>query len=285
MTFPSHFVFAQSIEKGAAMALTLPEYGILLPKFERRSVMTKLQKKSVILCAALCAAFAAAPVANAMHIMEGYLPLQFCIAWGVVCIPFLVMGFFSIRNKLKENQKNITILAMSGAFIFVISSLKIPSVTGSCSHMTGTGLGAILFGPGAVSILGIIVLIFQAILLAHGGLTTLGANTFSMAVAGPFLSYGVYKLCKKCRVNRRVSVFLAAALGDLFTYCVTSIQLAVAYPSEHGGIPASAGKFLAVFAPTQLPLAVIEGFLTMIIMITLENYAESELKNVGYLEN
>ena len=104
--------------------------------------MTKLQKKSVILCAALSAAFAAAPVSNAMHIMEGYLPLQFCIAWGAVCVPFLVMGFFSIRNKLKENQRNITILAMSGAFIFVISSLKIPSVTGSCSHMTGTGLGA-----------------------------------------------------------------------------------------------------------------------------------------------
>ena len=106
-----------------------------------------------------------------------------------------------------------------------------------------------------------------------------------MAVAGPFLSYGIYKLCKKCRVNRRASVFLAAALGDLFTYCVTSIQLAVAYPSQQGGILASAGKFLAVFAPTQIPLAVIEGFLTMIIMITLENYAQSELKNVGYLEN
>ena len=58
----------------------------------------------------------------------------------------------------------------------MISSLKIPSVTGSCSHMTGTGLGAILFGPSAVSILGIIVLVFQAVLLAHGGLTTLGGE-------------------------------------------------------------------------------------------------------------
>ncbi|TGY93643.1 energy-coupling factor ABC transporter permease [Petralouisia muris] len=247
--------------------------------------MKNQQKKRFVLVIAVFAAFAIAPAANAMHIMEGYLPIRFCIAWGVICVPFLIMGFFSIRNKLQENPKNITILAMSGAFIFVISSLKIPSVTGSCSHMTGTGLGAILFGPGAVSILGVIVLIFQAILLAHGGLTSLGANTFSMAVAGPFLSYGIYKLCRKCRVNRRVSVFLAAAFGDLFTYCVTSIQLAVAYPSENGGILASAGKFLTVFAPTQLPLAVVEGLLTMIIMITLENYARSELKNVGYLEN
>lgn len=222
--------------------------------------MTKLQKKSVILCAALSAAFAAAPVSNAMHIMEGYLPLQFCIAWGAVCVPFLVMGFFSIRNKLKENQRNITILAMSGAFIFVISSLKIPSVTGSCSHMTGTGLGAILFGPGAVSILGVIVLVFQAVLLAHGGLTTLGANTFSMAVAGPFLSYGIYKLCKKCRVNRRASVFLAAALGDLFTYCVTSIQLAVAYPSQQGEFWRPQENFWRFLRLPRFPLLSSRGF-------------------------
>ena len=172
---------------------------------------------------------------------------------------------------------------MAGAFIFVISSLKIPSVTGSCSHMTGTGLGAILFGPSAVSILGIIVLLFQALLLAHGGLTTLGANTFSMAIAGPVVSFGLYRLCRKLGINRRTGVFLAAFAGDLFTYCVTSIQLAVAYPSETGGVAASVLKFLGVFAPTQLPLAVIEGILTVVIVIGLETYAGPELKMIGFI--
>lgn len=246
--------------------------------------MTKKQKKLLIASIVFAAVFGIIPNANAMHIMEGYLPLGFCVAWGIISLPFLVKGFFSIQKKLEQDRKNITILAMSGAFIFVISSLKIPSVTGSCSHMTGTGLGAILFGPSAVSILGIIVLIFQAILLAHGGLTTLGANTFSMAIAGPFLSYGIYRLCKKCKVNQRVGVFLAAALGDLFTYCITSFQLAFAYPSK-GGVLVSAAKFLGVFAPTQLPLAVVEGFLTVVVMITLENYAQPELRSAGYLEN
>lgn len=150
--------------------------------------------------------------------------------------------------------------------------------------MTGTGLGAILFGPAAVSILGIIVLIFQAILLAHGGLTTLGANTFSMAIAGPFVSFGIYKLCQKLNVNKKVAIFLAAAIGDLFTYCVTSIQLALAYPSKQGGVAASAIKFLGVFAPTQLPLAIIEGILTVIIVIGLESFAAKELKSIGFIK-
>ena len=148
--------------------------------------------------------------------------------------------------------------------------------------MTGTGLGAILFGPSAVSILGIIVLIFQAVLLAHGGLTTLGANTFSMAIAGPFVAFGIYKLCGKLKVNRYVSVFLAATLGDLFTYCVTSLQLAMAYPAEQGGVALSAAKFLGVFAPTQLPLAIIEGLLTTVIIIALESYAGPELSSIGF---
>ena len=189
----------------------------------------------------------------------------------------------SIKKTLNEHRNLITLLAMSGAFVFVISSLKIPSVTGSCSHMTGTGLGAILFGPSAVSILGIIVLLFQAILLAHGGLTTLGANTFSMAIAGPFVSYGIFFVCKKCRVNKHISIFLAATLGDLFTYCVTAVQMALAHHADTT-IMGAMGKFLLVFAPTQLPLAIIEGIITVLIIMGLETYAKPELRTIGFLK-
>ena len=126
--------------------------------------MPKKEKYLLRASIALAAVFAVAPASNAMHIMEGYLPAGYCVAWGLICLPFLIAGFFSLKNKVKENRRNLMLIAMSGAFIFVISSLKIPSVTGSCSHMTGTGLGAVLFGPASVSILGIIVLIFQAVL-------------------------------------------------------------------------------------------------------------------------
>lgn len=244
--------------------------------------MTKKQNILLKASIAIAVLFAIAPASNAMHIMEGYLQATFCIAWGVICLPFIVAGFFSIQKTLKQNRKTLILLAMSGAFVFVISSLKIPSVTGSCSHMTGTGLGAILFGPCAVSVLGIIVLIFQAVLLAHGGLTTLGANCFSMAIAGPILSWLIYKGLSKTRINRRITVFLAASLGDLFTYCVTSVQLALAYPSAQGGVTASAVKFLGIFAPTQLPLAVIEGILTVVVVIALESFAKSELKAIDF---
>lgn len=220
--------------------------------------------------------------ANAMHIMEGYLPVKYSLLWIVVSLPFVLYGIKSIKSRLNENPRNITLIAMAGAFIFVISSLKIPSVTGSCSHMTGTGLGAILFGPSIVAVLGLIVLLFQALLLAHGGITTIGANTFSMSIAGPIITFIIYKLCLRMKVNKRIAIFLGAMLGDLATYCVTSLQLAMAFPSENGGVLVSAVKFLGVFAPTQLPLSIIEGILTVIIIIGLEKYARKELRNINF---
>lgn len=77
-------------------------------------------------------------------------------------------------------------------------------------------------------------------------------------------------------------MFLAAAVGDLVTYCVTSIQLGIAYPSMEGGVSTSVLEFLGVFAPTQIPLSIVEGLLTVIIVITLEKYAKQELKAVGF---
>ena len=246
--------------------------------------MNVRKKGTAMLAWGILFSFAAASPAYAMHIMEGYLPMGYCIAWGVVCIPFVVLGVKRINRLIKEHRKLLLIFAMAGAYAFVLSALKFPSVTGSSSHPTGTGLGAILFGPTPMAVIGFLVLIFQALLLAHGGLTTLGANTFSMAIAGPFVTYGIYLLCKKCRVNRMAGIFLAAFFGDLFTYCVTGVQLALAYPSTQGGVFASALEFLGVFAPTQLPLAVVEGLLTVLIMMALENYAKPELKAIGFMK-
>ena len=211
-----------------------------------------------------------------MHIMEGFLPLNWVMVWFAICIPFWIIGIKKLQTVSKGSVQDKMTLALAGAFIFVLSALKIPSVTGSSSHPTGVGLSAILYGPFVTSILGTIVLIFQAGLLAHGGFTTLGANAVSMAIAGPIVSYLVYKGFEK--KNKALAVFLAAALGDLATYVVTSIQLALAYPSPQGGVVASFIKFGAVFAVTQVPLAVIEGLLTNVVMNILEKYNVKEVE-------
>ena len=172
------------------------------------------------------------------------------------------------------------LLGVAAAFTFVLSALKLPSVTGSCSHPTGTGLGAILFGPTAMAPIGAVVLMFQAILLAHGGLTTLGANIFSMAIVGPFAAAAIYRLARTARLPFGFSIFLAASLADLLTYITTSAQLALAFPDPSGGFAASFAKFAGVFAFTQIPLAISEGLLTVVVMNSLVRFNARELQQM-----
>ncbi|NJL02261.1 MAG: energy-coupling factor ABC transporter permease [Spirulinaceae cyanobacterium RM2_2_10] len=215
--------------------------------------------------------------AQAMHIMEGFLPVQWAIFWWILSLPFLILGTRALARVVRDNPELKLLLALAGAFSFVLSALKLPSVTGSTSHPTGTGLGAVLFGPGVMTVLGSLVLLFQATLLAHGGLTTLGANIFSMAIVGPWVAYGIYRLFKASNFPK-AGIFLAAATANLATYLVTSIQLAIAFPAADGGILASFLKFAGIFALTQVPLALSEGLLTVLVWNWLQAYAFEELE-------
>jgi cobalt/nickel transport system permease protein len=223
-------------------------------------------------------ALASAP--RNMHIMEGFLPPLWAAIWFAVAIPFWFIGLRRIAKLIAEKPETRLLLGVAGAFAFVLSALKIPSVTGSSSHPTGTGLGAILFGPFVMSVLGGLVLLFQALLLAHGGLTTLGANTVSMGIVGPLVAWGIWKGLQG-RAPLWLTVFLVAALANLMTYVTTSVQLALAYPDPVGGFAASFAKFGTIFAVTQIPLAMSEGILTVIIVSALLGTASNELRTLG----
>ena len=216
-----------------------------------------------------------------MHIMEGYLPLNWCIIWFVISIIVVAFGIYQIKKIVDETPESKALLAVSGAFMFVLSSLKLPSVTGSCSHPCGNGLGAALFGPAVTAVLAAIVLIFQALLLAHGGLTTLGANIFSMGIVGPLVGWIVYKGLTKANISSTIAIFFAAFLGDLLTYVATSFQLALAFPAPNFGAALTA--FLTIFAVTQIPLAIGEGILTVIIWDRLKAYKPKLLDKLGAL--
>jgi cobalt/nickel transport system permease protein len=217
-----------------------------------------------------------------MHIAEGFLPPLHAAAWTAISLPFIMVSAHRVNRLMRDQPQTKLLLAASGAFAFVLSALKLPSVTGSCSHPTGTGLGAILFGPSVMALLGTIVLVFQALLLAHGGLTTLGANVFSMAIAGPWVAYAVFRSARWLNAPLAVGVFLAAALGDWATYLVTAGQLALAFPDPVSGFAGAAAKFAGVFALTQIPLALIEGLLTVIVVNLLNQYSRDDLDELAF---
>ena len=200
-----------------------------------------------------------------MHIMEGFLPATWCIVWWLIALPCLGLGLIQLKKVMAADRDALALLGVTGGFIFILSSLKLPSVTGSCSHPTGTGLSAICFGPWITSVVCAVVLLFQSLFLAHGGLSVLGANIVSMGIVGPLVGWAIYRALRDTKVNMFFTVFLACAFADLFTYVTTSLELALAYPAAIGGVVSSFVVFLGIFAVTQIPLAIVEGVILALV--------------------
>lgn len=225
--------------------------------------MKKSNTKSIILV--LLVLLMSVSTAFAMHIAESYLPLPWALFWTVMMLPIIAIALKNTKKILGQDASKLYLIGVMVAFAFTLSSLKLPSIMGSSSHPTGVGLGAILLGPSPMVLIGLIVLVFQTLLLAHGGITTLGANSFTMGFFGPFVSWIVYRGLERLQVPRNVRVFLAAAFGNWATYVATSTQLALAFPDPASGFIGSLGKFLSVIALTQVPIAIVEGFLTVLV--------------------
>jgi len=68
------------------------------------------------------------------------------------------------------------------------------------------------------------------------------------------------------------------------TYVETSLQLALAFPAVEGGIGAAFAIFATIFAITQVPLAVSEGLLTVLVWNWLQTYSRPELESLALLK-
>jgi cobalt/nickel transport system permease protein len=200
--------------------------------------------------------------ASAMHIAEGILPAPWAGLWYVVAIPFLIWGLRDLRVRSERTPCFKSLVGLVGAAVFVISCMPIPVPTaGTCSHPCGTGMAAILIGPALTVVITSVALLLQALFLAHGGLTTLGADIVSMGVAGAFVGYGAFRLATAAGVPRLVAAFAAGVLADWATYAVTSFELASALHGD-ASVGGASLAVAAAFCPTQIPLGILEGFIT-----------------------
>jgi len=200
--------------------------------------------------------------AHAMHITEGILPVQWALLWFVIAVPFIILGLRKINLRSKTDPHLKAMVGLVGAAVFIISCMPIPIPTaGTCSHPCGTGMAAILIGPLLSVVVASVALTLQALFLAHGGLTSLGANIVSMGVVGSFAGYGTFVLLKKMGFSWSVAAFAAGLLSDWATYGATSFILAAALHND-GSFWTMLTSIILAFVPTQLPLGILEGFIS-----------------------
>jgi len=200
--------------------------------------------------------------AYAMHISEGILPFNWALLWSLIAIPFVAWGLYKLKKLSSVDLSFKPLVGLMAAVVFIISCMPIPVPTaGTCSHPCGTGISGILLGPAISILITAVALLIQALFLAHGGLTTWGADIVSMGVTGSFAGFLTFKGLRALRANLWISGFMAGLLADWATYLMTSVELASGIKGDSAFMPLF-WKILIAFIPTQLPLGILEGAMT-----------------------
>jgi cobalt/nickel transport system permease protein len=186
-----------------------------------------------------------------MHLSDGFVPVDWCSAGFVGAAVVVALGLRRLR------EEDLPKIALMTAAFFVTSSIHIKMGPTSV-HAVMTGLVGAILGPYA-GIAIFIGLVMQAMLLGHGGFTTLGINTVSLAV--PALLFGVtfrrLLTCPGIRGRLLVRHALSAALGAGSLLATIAMQSVVLYFAVDE-VPLIAGAWFLAHAV----LAVIEGILT-----------------------
>jgi cobalt/nickel transport system permease protein len=207
--------------------------------------------------------------ACAMHISEGILPFGWAALWFALALPFVAYGLHRLNQRSREDMSFKPLVGLMAAGVFIISCMPIPvPFAGTCSHPCGTGISGILVGPAISVVITAVALLIQAIFLAHGGLSTLGADIVSMGVMGSFAGYFTFRLLRAVRMNMAVAAFMAGLFADWATYMTTSVELASGIMGESAFVPLF-WKILIAFIPTQLPLGILEGAITAGMVVLL----------------
>lgn len=208
--------------------------------------------------------------AHAMHISEGILPFNWALLWFAAATPFLAVGLRRLKILAEGDLAFKPLVGLMAAAVFIISCMPVPvPLAGTCSHPAGTGMSAILVGPAVSVVISAAALLIQALFLAHGGLSTLGANVLSMGVMGSFAGYLTFAALRKFRTPLATAGFFAGIFADWATYAATSAELAAGIRGDAPFLPLFA-KILIAFAPTQLPIGILEGAMTagMIVLLS-----------------
>lgn len=209
-----------------------------------------------------------------MHIPDGIVPAQVCAAgYGLTGL----LTWYALRkiNKQGDSSAGVPKASLLTAAFFVASSIYIP-IPPSSVHLLLNGLLGVVLGYFAFPAI-LIGLFFQALIVGHGGLTTLGVNAAMMGIPA-LLAYHIFQL----RLIRTGPVsassgkpfvtglfaFLGGAIG-LATTAVIFIGLVVlTVPAEFNAQAEQAAVMTLTIA--HIPLAILEGAFTAMLVLFLQ---------------
>ncbi len=176
----------------------------------------------------------------------------------------------------------VPLIAIVSALLLVIQLFEFPVAGGGSTwHFMGGTMVSLVLGPYAAIISMTITLIIQA-LLGDGGISSFGANVFSMAVIGALSFFIVKFLLGKKYSDRRLvaSVFVASWLSNILTALAVGVEISI-YPlaGQLGDITVTVPTMMMWYVPTGL----IEGIIASLLIVPLSRIKTIKLHGLYLL--
>src|SRR6516164_8916506 len=191
-----------------------------------------------------------------MHIPDGYLSPSTC----AVMYTGAGVGWYASLRRVRRtlNTRFIPLISVFAAFSFIVMMFNLPLPGGTTSHAVGVSIASIVLGPAGAILATSLALTIQALFFGDGGITTLGANCFNIAIVGSLVSYGVYRLiAAKAPLSSRRRVLASAVAGyiainvaALFTAVEFGLQPIFFHDAQ--GVPLYAPYSLRVAVPAMM---------------------------------
>jgi cobalt/nickel transport system permease protein len=187
-----------------------------------------------------------------MHIPDGYLSPATCAVLYGGAAPFWYTALQRVKKRL--TTRLVPLLSVMAALSFVVMMFNLPLPGGTTGHAVGMAISTIILGPWA-SILAIsIALAIQAVFFGDGGITTLGANCFNMAIVGSLVAYAVYRLAAGRAALTSPRRVVAAALAGYTAINAAAFCAAVEFGIQPLFFKDASGAPL--YAPYPLGIAI-----------------------------
>jgi cobalt/nickel transport system permease protein len=156
-------------------------------------------------------------------------PAVAALGW-LIALVFLALTIKLLNKKLDNRQ--ITLMSVLAAGIFVAQMLNFPIGGGTTGHLIGAALATVILGPFAGIMIITVILIIQALVFGDGGLTALGLNILNMGIIGCLTAWYVYRLFPL--KSKAAGVFVAAWASVFIAALACTAELAVSFSISGG---------------------------------------------------
>jgi cobalt/nickel transport system permease protein len=195
-----------------------------------------------------------------MHIQDGYLSTEVCIATGAVSLGAVAYSLHRMKDSLAD--RTVPLTGMMGSLVFAGQMINFPIGLPVSGHLMGGVLAATILGPWAGCLAVTLVLVAQWALFSDGGLLALGANVLHMAVLGSIGGYAVMSAIRRLTGDGLRGTVAGAVMAAWLSVMAAAALFCLEFRLSYAGSEFDFGNIFVMMVTVHAFIGIGEALIT-----------------------